>query len=95
MRLQLLGRYQSKTSNALKNAKAVAVMDKSMSFGGFGGAVFHEVRHSLYDLQKHPPIINYIYGLGGRDYSPVSCGRSSMTSCKSPKLEVQIRKCAI
>ncbi len=56
--------------NALKNAKAVAVMDKSMSFGGFGGAIFHEVRHSLYDSSVHPPIINYIYGLGGRDYSP-------------------------
>lgn len=56
--------------NALKNAKAIAVMDKSMSFGGFGGAVFHEVRHSLYDLQTHPPIVNYIYGLGGRDSSP-------------------------
>ena len=55
---------------ALKNAKAIAVMDKSMSFGGFGGAVFHEVRHSLYDAQLHPPIVNYIYGLGGRDSSP-------------------------
>jgi pyruvate ferredoxin oxidoreductase alpha subunit len=56
--------------NALKNAKAIAVMDKSMSFGGFGGAVFHEVRHALYDFQLHPPIVNYIYGLGGRDSSP-------------------------
>jgi pyruvate ferredoxin oxidoreductase alpha subunit len=56
--------------NALKNAKAIAVMDKSMSFGGFGGAVYHEVRHALYDLQAHPPIVNYIYGLGGRDTNP-------------------------
>ncbi len=55
---------------ALKNAKAIAVMDKSMSFGGFGGAVFHEVRHSLYDTQTRAPIVNYIYGLGGRDHSP-------------------------
>jgi pyruvate ferredoxin oxidoreductase alpha subunit len=56
--------------NALKNMKAIAVMDKSMSFGGFGGPVFHEVRHSLYDLKLQPPVINYIYGLGGRDSSP-------------------------
>jgi pyruvate ferredoxin oxidoreductase alpha subunit len=56
--------------NALNNKAAVAVMDKSMSFGGFGGAVFHEVRHSLYDDKKHPIIMNYIYGLGGRDSSP-------------------------
>jgi pyruvate ferredoxin oxidoreductase alpha subunit len=57
--------------NALKNAKAIAVMDKSMSFGGHGGAVFHEVRHALYDMQMQPPIVNYIYGLGGRDTDPV------------------------
>ncbi len=56
--------------SALKNAKAIAVMDKSMSFGGFGGAVYQEVRHALYDTQTHPPIINYIYGLGGRDSNP-------------------------
>jgi pyruvate ferredoxin oxidoreductase alpha subunit len=58
--------------NALKNAKAIAVMDKSMSFGGFGGAVYHEVRHALYDEKTHPPTVNYIYGLGGRDTSPIA-----------------------
>jgi pyruvate ferredoxin oxidoreductase alpha subunit len=56
--------------NALKNVKAIAVMDKSMSFGSFGGAVYHEVRHALYDAPAHPPIVNYIYGLGGRDTNP-------------------------
>jgi len=54
----------------LGKAKAVAVMDRSMSFGGNGGAVFHEVRHGLYDAASHPYIVNYIYGLGGRDTSP-------------------------
>jgi len=52
---------------ALENVKAVAVMDRSNSFGGHGGAVFHEVRHSLYDAKSHPHVVNYIYGLGGRD----------------------------
>jgi len=56
--------------NALKNVKAIAVMDKSMSFGGFGGPVFNEIRHVLYDVKDHPPIVNYIFGLGGRDTSP-------------------------
>jgi pyruvate ferredoxin oxidoreductase alpha subunit len=56
--------------NALKNVKAIAVMDKSMSFGGFGGPVFNEVRHVLYDVKEHPLIVNYIFGLGGRDTSP-------------------------
>jgi len=45
-------------------------MDKSMSFGGNGGAVFPEVRHALYDAKVHPFIVDYIYGLGGRDTSP-------------------------
>jgi pyruvate ferredoxin oxidoreductase alpha subunit len=55
---------------ALQNTKAIAVMDKSMSFGGNGGPVFHEIRHALYDAKLHPFVVNYIYGLGGRDTSP-------------------------
>jgi pyruvate ferredoxin oxidoreductase alpha subunit len=55
---------------ALENVKAVAVMDKSMSFGGNGGAVFHEVRHVLYDADSHPYVVDYVYGLGGRDTNP-------------------------
>jgi len=57
-------------AKALGKVRAVAVMDKSMSFGGNGGPVFHEVRHVLYDLPTHPHIVNYVYGLGGRDTSP-------------------------
>ena len=56
--------------NALKNIKTIAVMDKSMSFGGFGGPVFTEIRNTLYDAQEHPAIVNYIFGLGGRDATP-------------------------
>jgi pyruvate ferredoxin oxidoreductase alpha subunit len=54
----------------LVRAKAVAVMDRSMSFGGNGGAVFHEVRHALYDAPSRPYVVDYIYGLGGRDINP-------------------------
>ncbi|MEJ5327960.1 MAG: pyruvate ferredoxin oxidoreductase [Candidatus Bathyarchaeia archaeon] len=56
--------------SALCNVKAVAVMDKCMSFGGNGGPVFHEIRHVLYDADIRPYVVNYIYGLGGRDTSP-------------------------
>ena len=54
---------------ALQNVKAVAVMDRSCSFGGHGGPVFHEIRHVLYDLNVRPHVVNYVYGLGGRDMS--------------------------
>jgi pyruvate ferredoxin oxidoreductase alpha subunit len=56
--------------SALKNVKALAVMDRCISFGGNGGPVFHEVRHLLYDSASRPYVVNYIYGLGGRDTSP-------------------------
>jgi len=56
--------------DALKNIKVVAVMDKSMSPGGLGAAVFNEVRNALYDLKQRPIMVNYIFGLGGRDSSP-------------------------
>jgi pyruvate ferredoxin oxidoreductase alpha subunit len=56
--------------SALASVKAVAVMDKSLSFGGNGGAVFHEVRHALYDVDDRPYVVNYVYGLGGRDVNP-------------------------
>lgn len=56
--------------NALKNLKAIAVLDRSESFGAMGGPVFMEIRSALAGLPKVPPIINYIYGLGGRDLGP-------------------------
>ena len=54
----------------LSDKKAIAVMDRACSFGGNGGPLFHEIRHALYDLPNRPPVINYIYGLGGRDTPP-------------------------
>lgn len=75
LRIRAFRPFPSKAiANALSAVKAVAVMDKSMSFGGNGGAVFHEVRHALYDAKMHPYILNYIYGLGGRDTSPSQIG---------------------
>lgn len=52
---------------ALKGVKAVAVLDRSESFGAEGGPVFLEVRSALYDLDTRVPVVNYIYGLGGSD----------------------------
>jgi len=52
--------------NALKNVKVVAVMDRSDSFGSFGAPLFSEVRSALF-RKSNAEIVNYIYGLGGRD----------------------------
>lgn len=53
----------------LKNAKAVAVLDRAASFGALGGPLFNEVRSSFHETEKgsKPIIINYIFGLGGRE----------------------------
>jgi pyruvate ferredoxin oxidoreductase alpha subunit len=56
-------------TEALENVRVVAVLDRSCSFGGYGGPVFHEVRHALYDSETRPFVVNYVYGLGGRDMS--------------------------
>ena len=79
--------------NALKNVKAIAVMDKSMSFGGFGGPVFNEVRHVMYDVKERPLIVNYIFGLGGRDTSPRDLRRifeDTVQIAKTGHVETQV-----
>jgi pyruvate ferredoxin oxidoreductase alpha subunit len=55
-------------ADALKNVKAIAVLDRVDSMSGFGGPLFNEVRSALYELEKRPKIVNRIFGLGGRDY---------------------------
>jgi pyruvate ferredoxin oxidoreductase alpha subunit len=54
-------------ADALKGVKAVAVLDRSESFGAEGGPVFLEVKAALYDLETRPIVVDYIYGLGGAD----------------------------
>lgn len=52
--------------SAIKNLKAIAVLDRSEGLAGTGGPLFTEIKSSLYEAQPKPFIINYIYGLGGR-----------------------------
>ncbi|NLW28019.1 pyruvate ferredoxin oxidoreductase [Acetivibrio saccincola] len=55
-------------ANALSKFKAVAVLDKSDSFNGAGGPLFTDVTSALYAKGVFTPkVVNYIYGLGGRD----------------------------
>jgi len=54
-------------SIALSRAKCVAVLDRCDSYSSTGGPLFVEVRSALYDLKEKPAVIDYIYGLGGRD----------------------------
>ena len=53
---------------ALKNAKSIAVTDRS-SPGGAMGAFFNEVSAAMYTSENRPMITGFVYGLGGRDFS--------------------------
>jgi pyruvate ferredoxin oxidoreductase alpha subunit len=52
---------------ALGGKKAIAVMDRSDSFNAVSGPVFAEVRSAMYGVENAPKIVDYIYGIGGRD----------------------------
>lgn len=52
---------------ALSKAKAIAVMDRSDTWSAQGGQVYTELRSAMYGETKQPPMINVIYGLGGRE----------------------------
>lgn len=56
-------------AEALKNAKAICVMDRADSFGGFG-PLHMEIASALMMNGSRPILINKIYGLGGRDFLP-------------------------
>ncbi len=53
-------------AEALSGVKAVGVMDRSAPGGTFG-AMFNEISAALLAHGKSPVVLNYIYGLGGRD----------------------------
>lgn len=54
-------------AEVLKNAKAIAVLDKADSLNGAGGALFEDVVSGMYVANVHVPTVNYVYGIGGRD----------------------------
>ena len=54
-------------AKALSHLKAVAVLDKSDSLNAIGGALFEDVVSSMYVAKQDVPVVNYVYGIGGRD----------------------------
>ena len=54
-------------AEALSHLKAVAILDKADSLNGAGGALFEDVTSAMYVNKKQVPMVNYVYGIGGRD----------------------------
>ena len=56
-------------AEALKNCKAAAILDRCESYNGNGGPLGAEVMAGLYRKKIYISATNYIYGLGGRDFT--------------------------
>lgn len=56
-------------AQALKNCKAVAIMDRCESYNGNGGPLGSEVTAALFKNKVMIEAVNYIYGLAGRDFT--------------------------
>ena len=56
-------------AEALKNCKAVAILDRCESYNTNGGPLGSEVTAALFQNKVMIDAVNYIYGLGGRDFT--------------------------
>lgn len=56
-------------AHALRNCKAVAIMDRTESYNGNGGPLGSEVTAGLFRNKVMITAVNYIYGLAGRDFT--------------------------
>lgn len=54
-------------AETIKSVKAIAVLDRAVSYGAFGSPLYLDVINSVSKLEEKPLVVNYIYGLGGRD----------------------------
>ncbi len=75
-------------ADALKDVKTVAVMDRSMSPGTGSGPLFIEIKSALYNTDLN--VIDYIYGLGGRNITIEEVERvfrEALNTAKTGKVE--------
>jgi pyruvate ferredoxin oxidoreductase alpha subunit len=54
----------------LAGKKAVAVLDRAISFGAASAPLYSEITSALYARGARVPVATYVYGLGGREILP-------------------------
>ncbi len=70
LKLRLFRPFPAKEiAEALKNCKAVAILDRCESYNGNGGPLGSEVTAALFRNKVMIEAVNYIYGLAGRDFT--------------------------
>ncbi|MEO0073417.1 MAG: pyruvate ferredoxin oxidoreductase [candidate division WOR-3 bacterium] len=57
-------------SKTLARFKTVAVMDRADAVNSYGGPLYTEVTSLLYNLPQRPTVLSYVYGLGGKEFTP-------------------------
>ncbi len=79
-------------ANVLKEAKMVAVLDKSLSVGQ-GGPLAADVKSALYNKKGMPPVMGCLAGMGGREVKIgtikeiVARAKKLLVAKKDPELE--------
>jgi len=68
-------------------AKAMGVIDRNVSTGTMGGITFTEIRHSLYDLDERPALINFHAGMRGKEVRVEDLKRMAEKTLKAAKGE--------
>ena len=58
---------EEELAQALSHVEAVAIMDRSEMFAATSGPLGAEVRAAMYQARCKAEVVNYFYGLGGRD----------------------------
>ena len=54
---------------ALKNCRAVAILDRCESYNGNGAPLSAEITAGMYREKVFKDVVSYVYGLGGRDFT--------------------------
>jgi pyruvate ferredoxin oxidoreductase alpha subunit len=54
-------------AQALKNAKSVIVLERVSGNGAYG-PLYNEISAALYHYPNRPKMVNYVFGLGGRNF---------------------------
>ncbi|MEO0010034.1 MAG: pyruvate ferredoxin oxidoreductase [candidate division WOR-3 bacterium] len=55
---------------SLARFRRIGVMDRVDAVNSYGGPLYTEITSVLYDLPERPAVFSYVYGLGGREFTP-------------------------
>jgi pyruvate ferredoxin oxidoreductase alpha subunit len=58
---------EAEVAQALKNAKSVIILERASGFGAYS-PLYSEISAGLYHYNKKPKMVNYVFGLGGRNF---------------------------